>query len=141
MKAFTVSLRTNIYSFTSYQKTLFHIDYQSISIDQTIYFQIYFIYTVKRGLLGPIFGIFCDLLTPCNHSATWHPEYRTFCALTLFIRKTLDLWSTVFLVFLACKHELLFQKWGDLVLCWIWSSFHFLLSLQSHNSRYKRWSY
>ena len=65
----------------------------------------------------------------------WH------CALTLLIRKTLDLWSIMFLVFLVCKHELLFQKWGNLVLYRIWSSFHFILSLQPHNSRYKIWNY
>ena len=33
----------------------------------------------KMEWLGPIFGIFHDLLTYCNHSNTWHPEYMTLC--------------------------------------------------------------
>ena len=131
----------NKYNFTSYQKTLFHIEYQAISIDQTIYFQIYFIYTIKWRWHEPIFGIFHDLLTHCNHSITYDTQNIWHCALALLIRKTLDLWSIVFLVFLACKHELLFQKWSNLVLYWTWSSFHFSLSLQPHNSTYKIWNY
>ena len=47
------------------------------------------------------------------------------CALTLLIWKTFDFWSPSFLVFLACKHKkLLFQKWDDLGVYWICSSFH-----------------
>ena len=67
-------------------------------------------------------------LQPLNHLT---PRIYDIGALTLLIRKILDFWSVVFLVFLACKHKkLLFQKWGDLVLYWIWSSLHIFLSLQ-----------
>ena len=51
---------------------------QSKSI-KTIYFQIYLICSIKWGWLGPMFGIFNDLLTHCNHSNTWHPEYMKYC--------------------------------------------------------------
>ena len=78
MKAFTVSLRTNIILHHIKKHYFILIINQSQSI-KTIYFQIYFIYTIKWGWLGPIFGIFHDLLTHCNHSTTWHPEYMTLC--------------------------------------------------------------
>ena len=76
---------------------------------------------------------------PLNHLTPTQNIW--YCVLTLLIRKTLDFWSIMFLVFLACKHEFLLQKWGDLVLYWIWSSFHIFLSLHPHNSRYKIWNY
>ena len=79
----------------------------------------------KEGILFTIYFVYClytviwyiswspNSQQPLKHRKTqniWH------CALTLLIRKTLDFWSIMFLVFLACKHELLFQKWGNLVL-------------------------
>ena len=131
---FTGSLRTNIILHHIKKHYSILIINQSWSI-KTIYFQIYFIYTIRWGWLGPIFVIFHDLLTHCNHLKLLDTQNIWHCALTLLIRKTLDLWSVVFLVFLACKHDLLFQKWGNFVLYWIWSSFHFFLSLQPHNSR------
>ena len=40
----------NKYTFTSYQKTLFHIDYQTISVDQNNMFSnILYIYTIQWG--------------------------------------------------------------------------------------------
>ena len=56
---------------------------QSQSI-KTIYFQIYFVSTIKWEWLGPSFGIFHDLLTHCNHSTTWHPEYMKLCLPSLY---------------------------------------------------------
>ena len=103
----------------------------------------------KRAFFSPfisftvyilLYDIFHGLLTHSNHSNTEKPRIYDIVP-SLLIRKTLDFWSIMFLVFLACKHELLFQKWGNLVLYWIWSSFHFILSLQPHNSRYKIWNY
>ena len=70
----------NKYTFTSYQKTLFHIDYQTISVDQNNMFSnILYIYTIQWGWLGAIFGIFHDLLTHGNHPTIWHPEYMALC--------------------------------------------------------------
>ena len=50
---------------------------QSQSI-KTIYFQIYYICTIKwdDSNLFLVY-IFHDLLTHCNHSTTWHPEHMT----------------------------------------------------------------
>ena len=68
----------NKYTFTSYQKTLFDIDCQRISINQNnIFSNILYMYTIQWGWLGPIFGIFHDLLPHSNHAAIWHPEYMT----------------------------------------------------------------
>ena len=78
MKVFTASLRTNIILHHIKKHFILIIISQSQSI-KTKYFQIYFIYTIKLGWLGPIFGIFHDLLTHCNQSTTWHPEYMTLC--------------------------------------------------------------
>ena len=70
MKAFTVSLRTNIYSFTSYQKTLFYTDYRSISIDQNnILSNILYIYR-KTGVTWTYFWYILwspDSLQPLSH--------------------------------------------------------------------------
>ena len=105
-------------------KTWFHTIHPSINI---IYFWIYYI--MKWGDLDLYFTIFHNLLPHDNHSNTWHQENMTVC-LNLLIRKAHDFWLLLFLVFIAWKHEkLLFHKWSDLILYWIWSSFHFFLSL------------
>ena len=78
LKAFTVSLRTNIILHHIKKHYFILIINQSQSI-KTIYFQIYFIDTIKWEWLRSIFGIFHDLLTHCNHFTTWHPEYMTLC--------------------------------------------------------------
>ena len=82
-----VSLRTNRILYDTKKHFILIIIYQSQSI-KTINFQIYFIYSIKWGWLGPIFGIFLDLLTHCNHSTTWHPEYMTLCPHSLDYKKT-----------------------------------------------------
>ena len=77
-----ISLGTNIILHHIQKHFIFIIIYQSQSI-KTICFQIYFIYTIKCGWLGPIFGIFHDLLTQSNHWTTWQPEDMTLCPHTL----------------------------------------------------------
>ena len=77
LKAISVSLRTNI--LLHYIKRHFILVINQSQSIKTICFQIYFIYTIKWGWLGPIFGIFHGLLTHSNHSTTWHPEYMTLC--------------------------------------------------------------
>ena len=87
------------------------------------------VHTKIETLVITIFGIFYDLLL----NATTQPlgtHYIWHCVLTVLIRETLDFLSLLFLVFIACKHEKLFKKWDNLVLYWIWSSFHVFLSLQ-----------
>ena len=70
----------NKYIFTSYQKILFHIDYQTISSNQNnIFSNILYVYTITWGWLGPIFSIFHDLKTHSNHSSIWHPKHMTLC--------------------------------------------------------------
>ena len=70
----------NKHTFTSYQKTLFQIDYQTISINQNnIFSNIFYIYIIQWGWLGPIFGMFHDLLTHSNHSPSWHQENMALC--------------------------------------------------------------
>ena len=61
MKAFTVSSRTDIVLHHIKKHFILIIIYQSRLI-KSIYFQIQFIYTIKWGWLGPMFGIFHDLL-------------------------------------------------------------------------------
>ena len=91
MKAFTVSLRTNIILHHIKKHYFILIVNQSQSI-KTIYFQIYFIYTIKCGWLGPIFGIFVswflNSLKPLHHltpkihdivpSLCWLEKYLIF---------------------------------------------------------------
>ena len=130
MKAFTVSLRRNIILHHIKKHDFILIINQSQLI-KTTYFQIYFIYTIKWRWLGPIFGIFHDFLTHFNHSTTYGTQNIWHCPLTVLITKILDLWSIMFLVFLACKHELLCQKWAN----WSYTGFeaHFIfLFLYSH---------
>ena len=77
LKAVSVSLRINI--------LLHHIKKHFILIInqsqwiKTLCFLIYFIYTIKWGWLGPIFGTFHGLLTHSDHSNTWQLEYMTLC--------------------------------------------------------------
>ena len=115
MKAFTVFLRTNIVLHHIKQHFILIIIYQSQCI-KSIYFQIYFIYTIKWGWLGPMFGIFHDLLMIII-TATTQPLspriYNTVPSLS-WIENTSSLIIRLF--FLACKHELLFEKCGNLVL-------------------------
>ena len=90
----------NKYTF-AYQKTLFHTINQSInqSINLNQSKQCIFEYN-KMGWLGPIFGIFHDLVPHCNHSTTWYPDLW-HCTPTLSIRKIHNFWSSLFLVFLV----------------------------------------
>ena len=37
------------------------------------------VYYCEMGWLGPIFGIFHDLLPYCSHSTTWHSEFIALC--------------------------------------------------------------
>ena len=76
LKAISVSLRTDIllHRIKKHYFILIINQFQSI---KTMYFKMHFIYTIKWGWYEPIFGLFHDLLTHCNHSTTWHPEYIT----------------------------------------------------------------